>query len=760
MHIRDETIDATPHPPERPHDRAPRSPRATDGNVTRPRGRVGAGGSANAGGPMSEWTPTTCMRCAVGCGHLQRGTDVGKGLDSVRGDADHPVTRGLACQRGVSETADPDGEWLTQPLVRKDGELLPSSWDTALDVVRRRFADALADTRDGVAVLGSGQQTNEAAYALGKLARGGFGTRYYDANTTLCMASAVTAYYGAFGSDAPPPTYDDVPEADTHVVWGANPAVAHPVMYRWIAESAQQDGSDLIVVDPVETRTAADADVHVRPDPGTDLALARAMLAALLEADAIDRSFVAAATTGFDALADALPSIAEAAGRAGVSVDTVERVAAAFSDPTLLYWGMGVNQSVQGTATARALVDLCLATGNLGPGSGPFSLTGQANSMGTRLCSSKGTWPGHRGFTDSGHRETVADAWGVPVERLPDDPGPGPVGIVDAVADGPVEACWTVATNPVAGMPDADRVRAALEDAFLVVQDAFRTETAELADVVLPAATWGESEGTVTNMERTISRVRAATGTPPKIRQDIDIIAAIGAEMAPDLFEGPPLAPRSAFEEIRDLTAGTPADVSGITYDRLDAELAVRWPASDPDAQGGYRYVDDEGGDGDDDERAWTFPMPSGRARFSTATHGGLAEPTDEAYPLTLTTGREPDAYNTGVRTRDGSGDAPVARINPETAAEYADAIDRGRTLIASRRAAVTAAVSPDGGVPRGMLWLPIHHPAVNALTLPAVDPESDEPNVKQCAVTLSAPPEDVDRGADGSADRTSSSRC
>ena len=676
------------------------------------------------------------MRCAVGCGLRQRGADVEQGIDSVRGDTDHPVTRGLACQRGVRETADPDGEWLARPLVRKGDDLLATSWDTALDVVRRRFADALETTRDGVAVLGSGQQTNEAAYALGKLARGGFGTRYYDANTTLCMASAVTAYYGAFGSDAPPPTYDDIPGAEAHVVWGANPAVAHPVMYRWIAESAGEEGSELIVVDPVATRTAADADVHVRPDPGTDLALARAVLAAAPEADAIDRRFLEEHTAGFDALADALPSVAEAAGTAGVPVDAVERVAAAFSEPTLLYWGMGVNQSVQGTATARALVDLCLATGNLGPGSGPFSLTGQANSMGTRLCSSKGTWPGHREFGDPDHRETVADAWGVPVDRLPEDPGPGPVGIVDAIAEGPVEACWTVATNPVAGMPDADRVREALADTFLVVQDAFRTETAELADVVLPAATWGESAGTVTNMERTVSRVRAATGTPSKSRQDIDIIAAVGAELAPGLFDGPPLSPRSVFEEIRGLTAGTPADVSGITYDRLDAEVAVRWPTSHPDTQGGYRYVDEDGGG----ESAWAFPTPSGRARFSTATHGGLAEPTDGAYPLTLTTGREPDAYNTGVRTRGGDADAPVARVHPETAAERADAIDRGRTVVASRRATVSVAVSPDDGVPEGVLWVPIHHPAVNALTLPVVDPESGEPNFKQCAVDLRPP--------------------
>ena len=342
---------------------------------------------------MTEWTPTTCMRCAVGCGHLQKGVDSGYGIDTVRGDANHPVSRGLACQRGIDESADPDGEWLTRPLIRKGGSLVATSWDTALGVVTNRFAAALDGTPDGVAVLGSGQQTNEAAYLLGKLARGGFGTRYYDANTTLCMASAVTAYYQAFGSDAPPPTYDDIPKAQTHLVWGANPTAAHPVLYRWLAQSADEDDSQLIVVDPVESGTAADADRHVQVEPGTDLAFARAVLARLIETDGIDPEFIQETTVGFDALVDELPDVETAAATAGVAIETVDAVAGSLADDTLIYWGMGVNQSVQGTATARALIDLCLATGNLGPGSGPFSLTGQANSMGPRICSSKGTWP-------------------------------------------------------------------------------------------------------------------------------------------------------------------------------------------------------------------------------------------------------------------------------------------------------------------------------------------------------------------------------
>jgi len=697
---------------------------------------------------MNEWTPTTCMRCAVGCGFHQRAKPDGKGRHAVRGDTTHPATRGLACRRGIDETASPAEKRLTTPLIREDGELVPTDWETAIGAVVHAFEDALAETSDGVAVLGSGQQTNEAAYALGKLARGGFGTTYYDANTTLCMASAVTAYYGAFGSDAPPPTYEDVPEAETHLVWGANPAVAHPVIHRWIVDGARSDASGasnasgldnedgLIVVDPVESETVGDADLHVQLDPGTDLAFARAVLAQVVADGNVDREFVEEATTGFAAMVDSLPPARDAADVAGVPLERVERVAAALAKPTLLYWGMGVNQSVQGTATARALIDLCLATGNLRPGSGPFSLTGQANSMGTRVCASKGTWPGHRAFTDPEHREAVAEAWGVSRERLPDDPGPGPVGIVDALADGPPEACWTVATNPVAGMPDADHVRDVLSGTFLVTQDAFRTETVELADVVLPAATWGESEGTVTNMERRVSRVRAATETAPKIKRDLDVIAAIGAAIAPVLFPEPTRSAESVFDELCDLTAGTPADLSGLSYDRLDAELAVRWPAPSPTAEGGYRYVTDDG---------WEFPTPSGRARFSTGTHGGLAERTDDEYPLTLTTGRRPDAYNTGVRSRGGEADDfPVARIHPETIRTRSGAFDRGRTVVASRRGSVTVTVTPDDGIPKEAVWLPIHHPGVNVLTLPVVDPDSNEPNFKQCAVELRPPERDV----------------
>ncbi|MDS0278897.1 molybdopterin-dependent oxidoreductase [Halomicroarcula sp. S1AR25-4] len=681
---------------------------------------------------MSDWVPTTCMRCAVGCGHMHRAADVGYGIDTVRGDAAHPVNQGLACARGIQESRDPDGQWLTRPMVRDDGELRQTTWDVALARAVEGLREAHETDPDSVAVLGSGQQTNEAAYALGKVARGGFGTRLYDANTTLCMASAVTAYYQAFGSDAPPCTYADIEDADRHVVWGANPAVAHPVMFRWIRQAADAEGVELLTVDPIRSETAENSDHHVAPDPGKDLALARAVLARLVETDRVDEAFVAEATDGFDELLAALPTAAEAADEAGVEMAEVDLLADAMDRRALLYWGMGINQHVQGTETARALVDLALASGNLRPGGGPFSLTGQANSMGTRVCSSKGSWPGQRAFGDPDHRRLVADAWDVPVDRLPDDPGPGPVGMLETEP----EAVWAVATNPVAGMPDADSARETLEDTFLVAQDAFHTETTRLADVVLPAATWGESDGTTTNMERTISRVRAATEVPSGVRQDLDIVATIGSRLFPALFDATSPDPSDVFDEFAALTEGTVADCSGITYDRLDEAHAVRWPAPDEESAGGYRYYETEAGGAE----SWAFPTASGNAQFSTGRQGDLPEPTDDDYPLTLTTAREADGYNTGVRSRGGAAGDLVARLHPETVAAHADRVVDDRLTVTSRRGSATVLVDEDEGVPRGMVWLPIHHPATNRLTLSERDPQSKEPHFKQCAVRLVAP--------------------
>ncbi|MEF8937710.1 MAG: assimilatory nitrate reductase NasA [Halovenus sp.] len=693
---------------------------------------------------MSDWVPTTCMRCAVGCGHMHQAPDKGSGIAVARGDVSHPVSRGMACSRGIRESQNPQGEWLQRPLVRRDGELVPTTWDVAVARALEALQDAKASSPHAVGILGSGQQTNEAAYLLGKLARGGIGTRNYDANTTLCMASAVTAYYQAFGSDAPPCTYDDIEEADRHIVWGANPAVAHPVMFRWIQQAADEAGVELITVDPMRSETAENSDHHVAPEPGKDLALARAVLAELVDSDRTDDEFIERATDGFDDLLDSLPSAEDAREEADVSEVAIELLASALDEQALLYWGMGINQHVQGTETARALIDLCLATGNLKPGSGPFSLTGQANSMGTRVVSSKGTWPGQRPFEDPDERQFIADEWGIPVDRLPDSTGPGPVGMVEAIDD-EVEVVWTVATNPVAGMPEASAARERLEEATVIAQDAFHTETTAIADVVLPAATWGESEGTAINMERNVSRVRAATEQPSGIRSDLEIIATIGKRLAPDLFERHRPDPARVFDEFTALTVGTNADCSGIDYERLDDELAVRWPAPDEESAGGYRYHQELAGDGATAAPAerWSFPTATGRAQFSTGTQERLPEPTDEQFPVTLTTAREKDGYNTGIRSRSVEDPGPVvARINPRLIDEYDELVTENRLTVVSRRGRAEVELDPDAGVPEGMVWLSIHHPDTNRLTLPDTDPESDEPHFKQCAVRLESPTE------------------
>ncbi len=679
---------------------------------------------------MSSWKPTTCMRCAVGCGLRHCGGD--DGVSDASGDERHPTSRGRECQRGIRELVDPDGKRLTEPLVRRGGTLEPTDWDTAIGIVVTRIIEAVRNDPDRVGLLGSGQQTNEAAYAFGKLARGGIGTRQYDANTRMCMASAVAAYDQAFGGNAPPPTYADIPEARTHVIWGANPAAAHPVLHNWITESATERGSQLIVVDPVETQTARDADSHIQPEPGTDLALARAVLRRCLDTGVIDRSFINDYTDGFDRMVDSLPEFDVAAATTGVPIEQIGVLAEATRIPTIVYWGMGVNQSVQGTATARALIDLCLTTGNLGPGRGPFSLTGQANSMGSRICLSKDTWPGHRAFDDPAARKRVASAWDVPLARLPDSPGPGYVRVVEQLASGDIDVCWTVATNPASGTPERGRITPALQDTFLIVQDAFHSDTVDYADVVLPAATWGETEGTTINMERRVSRLTAVSDPPGNTRCDLEIIATIGNRLDSDLFESPSPDPDAVFDEIRALTDGAPVDLSGISHARLAEELAVRWPAPDSDCSGGYLYYND----GD-----WSFDTTSGHAVFSDGTHNGVPEPTDETYPLTLITGRLAEVYNTGIRNADCDGSTlPVARMNPQTIGQRLTAFDCGKTVIESRRGRITASVEADDTVPVGIVWLPIHSPTINELTLSTVDPESEEPNLKQCAVTVSAP--------------------
>ena len=671
------------------------------------------------------------MQCAVGCGYVQTDSEEDGEIVQVSGDSNHPTNAGCDCQHGISMTTNPGGERLTQPLIRRGSSLRPTNWDTALGIVTTRLIEAIRQSANNVAVLGSGQQTTEAAYALGKVARGAFGTRHYDANTTLCSASAASAYRQAFGSDGSPCTYDDIPEANTHLVWGANPAVEYPVLHSLIERSVTASGGELIVIDPIETETATVADLHVRPEPGADLALGRAVLAGVIASSNIDEQFVDDHTDGYTRMLESLPSLEESATTAGVSPDHVHEIAEALTAETIIYWGMGVTQSNQATQTARAVIDLCLATGNIGPKSGPLSLVGQANSLGHRVCASTDTWPGLRVFDDPFNRRLVADAWDVTLDRIPESSGPGFIGIIDLLARENLDVCWAVGTNPLVEVPGSGYVESALEETFLISQAAFRSETTECADVVLPTATWGESAGTVMNMDRRVSRVTASADPPGEVRQDIDVIAAIGNRISPGIFDSPPLDPAAVFDEIRGVTTATAADLSGISYNRLNSDRAVRWPARSGDEEGGYRYYDDGN---------WSFDTDSGRAQFSTSTHTRRPEPVDAEYPLTVTMGRTAGVYG-GPRNHSESDEKlPTARINPWTIARQLEAIDRGRTVVKSRRSAVTVTISPSDRVPAGIIWLPTQSGVINDLTLRTVGMNAGEPNLMHCAAGLSPP--------------------
>jgi len=464
-------------------------------------------------------TRTTCPYCGVGCGVVIE-HDAGR-ITGVRGDAGHPANFGQLCSKGrtLHLTAAPAAmaARLTHPLL--DGCRV--DWDTALDAAADRFAHCIREHGpDSVAFYISGQLLTEDYYVFNKLAKGLVGTNNVDTNSRLCMSSAVAGYKVTLGSDAPPACYDDIDHANCLFVAGSNTAWAHPILYRRI-EAARRRNPALksIVVDPRRTATADDADLHLAIEPGTDVALFHGMLHLLLWDDRVDRDFVAAHTHGFDALK---AIVREYTPRAvaqicGIGEDDLATAARWFAEgPTLSLYCQGLNQSSAGTAKNAALINLHLATGQIGrPGAGPFSLTGQPNAMGGREVGGLANLlSAHRDLDNPAHRAEVAALWGV--SDVPAKPGLTAVELFDALAAGSVKMVWIACTNPAQSLPDQATVRAGLARAeFVVLQEAFaNTETSAYAHLQLPATTWGEKEGTVTNSERRISRVRAAL-TPP-----------------------------------------------------------------------------------------------------------------------------------------------------------------------------------------------------------------------------------------------------
>lgn len=700
---------------------------------------------------QSQITASTCCYCGVGCGVLIEHD--GEKILGVAGDPSHPANFGKLCSKGstLHLTGDLDARAL-YPELRLGKGLARSrtDWDSALDHAAAVFAETIREHGpDSVAFYISGQLLTEDYYAFNKLARALVGTHNIDSNSRLCMSSAVVGYKRSLGADAPPCSYEDIERSDCLLIAGSNMAYAHPVLFRRLEEAkARRPEMQIIVIDPRRTDTCELADLHLAILPGTDVALFHGILHILLWEGWIDRRYIDAHTEGFEALKNLVRDYSPAATAdiCGISLDSLQRCAELIGKaPSFLsLWCMGLNQSSSGSAKNSALINLHLATGQIGkPGAGPFSLTGQPNAMGGRETGSlSNLLPGHREAGNAEHRAEVAAYWGV--DALPEAPGLSAIELFDAVHDGRIKALWIACTNPAQSLPNQNKVHEALAACpFVVVQEAFfTTETCRYADLLLPAASWGEKEGTVTNSERRVSHVRRAVPAPKEARPDWSITCDFARRLETLLRPGLPSLfdfadSEALFEEYKYLTAQRDLDLSGLSYALLDDRGPQQWPFPSGARHGTARlYANGR------------FPTASGRAQFHADPYRAPKEKREARYSLTLNTGRLRDQWHGMSRT--GTAARLFGHVEAAVLGMHPDELRRRRlqdgdlVKLRSRRGSLILPVQADESVRPGQAWLPMHWGdrflkglGTNVLTQPAFDPLSKQPELKHAGVEV-----------------------
>ncbi len=686
-----------------------------------------------------KWVSTTCGYCSVGCG-IEIGVKEGKAV-ATRALASHPVNRGKLCPKGLSEhyIIDTDNR-LKHPLLRKNGKLMKVGWDEALGVMIEKFKAVQAKYgSDALGVLSTGQLVTEEFYTLGKLIQLGFGTKNYDGNTTLCMASAVSGYKVSFGSDGPPGAYEDMEKADVLFFIGANIADNHPILCQYVEANPHKT---VIVADPRVTKTAMLADLHLPLKPRTDLALLHGIAHILIAHNMVDREYVEKHTNGYDAMVEFLKSYTpeKVSAITGLSQELIYKTAFLYgrAKAGFIGWTMGVNHSTQGTATVNAICNLALLTGQIGrAGASPLSITGQCNAMGTRETGFTSALPGYRKFDIPADRAEIARIWNIDEARLPMKRGLAYPDIIEATVAKKIKALWIIATNPLVSYPHQDTLRHGLSNLdFLVVQDGYHpTPTTEFADLVLPAAIWGEKEGTYTNTERRVSKVNKAVEPSGEARSDFDIFLSVAEKLGckDELYPGWKTV-EDAFNEWRRVSKGRLCDYSGISYDLLAEKGAIQWPFPEgsTDVKSSRLYSDGE------------FEFEDGRAKFVCEEWRPFPEQPGAGYPFVLNTGRTVEHWHTRTKTREVpilERLSPVAwlEMNPRDAKQLGlrshDPVDvisrRGRVRGVELR--LTEIVAP------GQVFMPFHYfeTNVNEVTQAAFDPISREPNYKQCAVRV-----------------------
>jgi len=687
-----------------------------------------------------DTTTMVCGFCSTGCGlniHLKNGEAI-----NLSADTSYPVNLGMACPKGWEAlTPLKAHDRATTPLLRNErGELEAVDWDRALVLFCERFKEIMRQHGpESVAWLGTGQICTEELALLGALGKFGMGMIHGDGNTRQCMATAVTAYKQSFGFDAPPYTYQDFEESDVIVLVGSNLCIAHPIMWQRVMRNKNQP--EIIVVDPRKTETAMAATQHYALAPKSDLTLLYGLANILIASGWIDREYIRAHTTGFEAFAEFVTHFTTdiVAAATGLSAEELWHFAQTIADGKRVsfWWTMGVNQGHEATRTAQAIINLALMTGNIGrPGTGANSITGQCNAMGSRLFSNTTNLLGGHDFMNAAHREKVASILGIDEARIPRQDSLAYDQIVQGIAGGKIKGLWIVATNTSHSWINQNGFNElARKLDFLVVQDMYSTtETAQRADLVLPAAGWGEKEGTFINSERRFGLLKRVARAPGQALSDFNIFKLVAQYWGCGEMFRAWSSPEAVFQIMKKLSREQPCDITGIEdYRMLDEHGGVQWPLRQGVEPIPQRRLFEDG----------RFFHPDEKARFIFEQPREVPEPSNAEYPFTLLTGRGSSAqWHTQTRTaksdvlRRLSPASIYVEINPRDA-EKLGIFGNSEVIVASRRAQIVATAVVTTTVQQGQVFIPMHFAATNQLTANAVDPYSRQPNYKACAVTI-----------------------
>ena len=692
-----------------------------------------------------KWVRTTCGYCGVGCG-MYVGVKRGKAVYS-KGDPLHPVNMGTLCPKGLSEhRMIEDGQRVTYPMMKKENKLTRVSWDEAFSSTAKKFQDIQEKYgKDSLAIISTGQLLTEGFYALGKFVRLGLEVSHFDSNTTLCMGSVVMSHKETFGSDGPVGCNEDFEKADVIMLIGANIADNQPILKLHIAKNEAITGKKptIIVIDPRKTKTAQMANIFVPLNPRSDLALINGLCYIIMEQDWQDDTFIEERTNNYDAFKEHIMSkynptmVSEITGIKEEELFTLAKTYA-LANVSMIAWTMGVNQSSIGTDTISAISNLALITGNLGKeGGSPMSITGQCNAMGSREFGFTSSIPGYRNYDYETDREDFAKIIDVPKELIPTKRGYAYPQIIEGIKKGEIKALWIVGTNPLISFPDQNNLREAFNKLeLLVVQDAFMSDTAKTADVIFPAATWSEKEGSYTNLERRCNYAEQAVTPLGEAKSDFYIVKEFSK-----YFEGKHKllfknlhSPRDTFEELKRISKGRLCDYSGMNYEMMQSKGGIQWPCNEKAPQGTKRlYTKD-----------MLCNTHNGKANLLSVDWKPLMELQTKKFPFILNTGRTVEQFHT--RTKTGSigilnALAPEAWVdlNPNDAKEL-NVKSGDRITISSPRGEVqNIIVKVTASVKEKNIFVPFHFNTqlINLVTLPDFDPISYEPNFKQCTVQV-----------------------